>query len=131
MREIIEPALVPKITAGNLTDHVEFNANNFPDHIAFAKPGEAGWTSVTAKEFRQQVRAVAKGLIADGVKAGDRVAIYSRTVYDWTVVDYAIWYAGAISVPIYETSSAEQVEWIMTDAKVVATFFETNRVVTT
>ena len=131
MREVVEPALAAPILAGNLTDHVEENADTHPAHTVFAKVDGSGWTPVSAVEFRDQVRSVAKGLIADGIKAGDRVAIFSRTVYEWTVVDYAIWYAGAISVPIYETSSAEQVEWMMSDAKVVATFFETNRVVAT
>lgn len=131
MREVVEPALATAITAGNLTDHVEENAATHPAHAVFAKAEGTDWTPVTSIEFRDQVRAVAKGLIADGIKAGDRVAIFSRTVYEWSVVDYAIWYAGAISVPIYETSSAEQVEWMMSDAKVVATFFETNRVVAT
>jgi long-chain acyl-CoA synthetase len=70
---------------------------------------------------------VAKGLIADGLQPGDRVAILSRTRYEWTVADYAIWYAGCITVPIYETSSPEQVEWILSDANVVATFFEAQR----
>lgn len=131
MREIVEPALAAPILTGNLTDHVEENAATHPAHIVFSKPDADDWTPVTSAQFREQVRAVAKGLIADGIKAGDRVAIFSRTVYEWSVVDYAIWYAGAISVPIYETSSAEQVEWMMSDAKVVATFFETHRVVAT
>ena len=69
--------------------------------------------------------ALAKGLIAAGVKPGDRVALMSRTRYEWTLIDYAIWTAGAVTVPIYETSSAEQVEWILSDSGASAAFAET------
>jgi len=131
MNLVDELALAPDITAGNLTDHVEYNAEVWPEHIAVAKPEGGSWTPITSTQFRDEVRAVAKGLVADGIKAGDRVAIFSRTVYDWTVVDYAIWYAGAISVPIYETSSPEQVQWMISDANVVATFFESHHVLAT
>jgi long-chain acyl-CoA synthetase len=85
------------------------------------------WSTITAAQFREQVRSVAKGLIAEGLNAGDRIAILSRTRYEWTVADYAIWYAGCVTVPIYETSSPEQVEWIVSDSHVVATFFEAQR----
>ena len=76
-----------------------------------ARPG--GWQDVTAVAFRDEVIPLAKGLIAAGIQPGDRVAIMSRTRYEWTLLDYAIWTAGAVTVPIYETSSAEQVEWIL------------------
>ncbi len=69
--------------------------------------------------------ALARGLIAAGIAAGDRVALMSRTRYEWTVLDYAIWTAGATTVPIYETSSAEQVEWILTDSGARALIVET------
>ena len=72
-----------------------------------------GWDDVTAAEFLDEVSGVAKGLIAAGVEAGDRVALISKTRYEWTLVDYAIWFAGAVTVPIYETSSAEQIGWIL------------------
>jgi long-chain acyl-CoA synthetase len=85
------------------------------------------WSTITAAQFREQVRNVAKGLIAEGLNTGDRIAILSRTRYEWTVADYAIWYAGCVTVPIYETSSPEQVEWIVSDSHVVATFFEAQR----
>ena len=128
---VSEPVLVAIPTTGNLTDHVEENADLFPHHASFVREIDHEWQPVTATEFRDTVRAVAKGLIADGIQAGDRVAIYSRTRYEWTVADYAIWYAGAITVPIYETSSPEQVAWIMSDAAVVATFFESPHVLAT
>ena len=68
---------------------------------------------MTAAAFRDEVSAVAKGLVAAGVEAGDRVALISKTRYEWTLLDYAIWFAGAVTVPIYETSSAEQIGWIL------------------
>ena len=71
---------------------------------------------MTASQFRDEVVALAKGLIAAGIEPGDRVALMSRTRYEWTLIDYAIWTAGAVTVPIYETSSAEQVEWILADS---------------
>jgi long-chain acyl-CoA synthetase len=79
---------------------------------------------VTSQQFLDQVKAVAKGIVASGVEPGQRVGIMSRTRYDWTVADYAIWYAGATVVPIYETSSAEQVEWILGDSNAVGVFLE-------
>lgn len=121
------PGLIPVPTTGNLTDHVEFNAKTFPTAPVIAISENKEWKDVTAREFRDQVRGVAKGLIAHGIEAGQSVAIFSRTRAEWTIADYAIWYAGCISVPIYETSSAHQVQWIMSDAKVVATFFEATR----
>ena len=68
---------------------------------------------MTAAAFLGEVRAVAKGLLAAGIEPGDRVALISKTRYEWTLLDYAIWFAGAVTVPVYETSSAEQVEWIL------------------
>ena len=131
MQIVSEPALVGPPTSGNVTDHVEENANDFPHQQVFAREIDGAWQSVSSTEFRETVRNVAKGLMADGIKPGDRVAIFSRTRYEWTVVDYAIWYAGGISVPIYETSSPEQVQWMMSDANVVATFFESKHVLAT
>ncbi len=127
VREVSTPAKVSPPTSGNLTDHVELNFSTMPDRTVFAVQSEATWSPISARDFREQVRSVARGLMADGIKAGDRVAIFSRTRYEWTVADYAIWYAGGITVPIYETSSAEQVQWILSDAHCVATFFEAPR----
>ncbi len=83
------------------------------------------WTAVTAREFDAQVVAVAKGLVVNGIEPGDRVGIMSRTRYEWTVLDWAAWAAGAIPVPLYETSSAEQVEWILQDSGVKLLIVET------
>jgi long-chain acyl-CoA synthetase len=90
-----------------------------------SRPLGEGWQKVTAHELDQEVRVTAKGLIASGIKQGDRVAIMARTRYEWTILDFAIWYAGGVVVPIYETSSAEQVEWILTDSGSVAIIVET------
>lgn len=127
MRQYNEPALVEAPTVGNVTDHIEHNASAFPDIPSIAVPEGADWKVLSCLEVRTQIRAVAKGLIADGIQRGDRVAIFSRTRMEWTIADYAIWYAGAVTVPIYETSSGSQVEWMMSDAGVVATFFEAER----
>lgn len=121
------PSLVGVPTTGNLTDHVEYNAQMFPSAPILAIAQDKQWVDLNAVEFRDRVRGVAKGLIAHGLEAGQSVAIFSRTRAEWTIADYAIWYAGCISVPIYETSSAHQVAWIMSDANVVATFFEAPR----
>ena len=127
MRNSSVPALVPRATTGNVTDHVEYNAKNYPSAPVIAIEEHGSWHAMSSAVFRDAVRGVAKGLIADGIKPGDRVAIFSRTRHEWTISDYAIWYAGGVTVPIYETSSAEQVQWIMQDSNVVATFFEAQR----
>jgi long-chain acyl-CoA synthetase len=90
-----------------------------------SRPLGDGWQAVTAKEYEAEIRSVAKGLIASGISIGDRVAIMAKTRYEWTVLDFAIWYAGAVPVPIYETSSAEQVDWILSDSSAVAVIVET------
>jgi long-chain acyl-CoA synthetase len=103
---------------GNLTDDLVRNAAEAPEGVAFGRrlPGAQEWTEVTAAEFLGQVRGVAKGLIAAGVAAGDRVALISKTRYEWTLFDYATWFAGAVGVPVYETSSAEQIGHILRDS---------------
>ncbi|MFJ3313418.1 AMP-dependent synthetase/ligase [Micrococcus endophyticus] len=121
MREISEryhPRLSPE---SNITDFLERQAEERPDHGLFAVADEQDqWTDVSARDARERVRALAKGLIAAGVGAGDRVGLMAATRLEWTLVDFAIWYAGAVTVPIYETSSATQVAWIVEDADVCA-----------
>ncbi|MUH44913.1 MAG: AMP-binding protein [Actinobacteria bacterium] len=112
---------------GSLTDHPRTNAAEAADHIVMSVERNGAWVGVTSTEFLAEVQAVAKGVIANGVQPGERVGIMSRNRYEWTVVDYALWYAGAVSVPVYETSSAEQVEWILTDSGAVAVFLESHR----
>jgi long-chain acyl-CoA synthetase len=109
----------------NLSDMVFANAAEQPDLVSFEHKVGGEWRQVTAKDFAEQVRALAGGLMATGVQPGDRVALLSGTRYEWTLVDYAIWTAGAVTVPIYETSSAEQVEWILSDSGAVALLVET------
>ncbi len=119
------PAIVPAATAGNLTNLVAERAWFEGERVMVSRPMGDGWQAVTAREFDDEIRATAKGLIASGVKVGDRVAIMAKTRYEWTVLDFAIWYAGAVVVPIYETSSAEQIEWILADSQAVAIVVET------
>ena len=125
MNEITTPALVPSATAGNLTNLIAERAWFEPERITMSRPLGDGWQSVTAKEVDEEVRATAKGLIAAGIQIGDRVAIMARTRYEWTILDFAIWYAGAVVVPIYDTSSAEQIDWILNDSATVGIIVET------
>ncbi|MFF3563119.1 AMP-dependent synthetase/ligase [Streptomyces sp. NPDC002574] len=125
MREFSLPALYEVPADGNLTDLIRRNAAQHPDVAVIARKTAAGdWADVTATAFLAEVRAVAKGLIASGVQPGDRVALISRTRYEWTLFDFAVWSAGAVTVPVYETSSAEQIEWILSDSGAVATIVE-------
>ncbi len=125
MNEITIPALIPAAVAGNLTNLISERAHFEPERVIVSRPLGDGWQPVTAKAYEEEIKAVAKGLVANGVSFGDRVAIMAKTRYEWTVLDFAIWYAGAVPVPIYETSSAEQVEWILTDSAAVAIVVET------
>jgi len=101
------------------------NAANQPELVALqVRSADGGWTDVTAGEFAEQVGAVARGLIAAGIQAGERVALMSKTRYEWTLFDFAILAIGAVVVPIYETSSAEQVEWILSDSEAAAVVVE-------
>lgn len=125
MNEITTPALVPAATEGNLTNLIAERAWFEPERITMSRPLGDGWQQLTAREVESDIRAAAKGLIAAGVHAGDRVAIMARTRYEWTVLDFATWFAGAVVVPIYETSSAEQVDWILNDSGAVALIVET------
>jgi long-chain acyl-CoA synthetase len=127
VRELSVVANIPPISSGNVTDQIEDLFARNPEFPSVSIQTDDEWSTITAAQFREQVRNVAKGLIAEGLNAGDRIAILSRTRYEWTVADYAIWYAGCVTVPIYETSSPEQVEWIISDSHVVATFFEAQR----
>jgi len=125
MNEFSTPAIVPAATAGNLTNLVAERAWFEPQRVMLSRPLGDGWQEVTAREFEEEVRTVAKGLIASGIAIGDRVAIMAKTRYEWTILDFAIWFSGAISVPIYETSSAEQIQWILEDSGAVALIVET------
>src|SRR3954451_21457581 len=106
----------------NLTDTPARHAAEQPDHVLFRRKDGAGWRPVTSAAFWREVTGLAKGLIAGGIGPGERVALMSPTRYEWPLSDYAIWAAGAGTVPIYETSSAEQVEWIISDSGAKAAF---------
>ncbi|WP_067893339.1 AMP-dependent synthetase/ligase [Nocardia vaccinii] len=126
MQEFGVPVLYRVRPDENLTDLVERNVQRFPDLAVISRKVDGQWRDVSAAEFCTEVSAVAKGLIANGIQLGDRVAIISRTRYEWTLLDFAIWYAGAVTVPVYETSSAEQVQWILSDSGAVAVIAETD-----
>jgi long-chain acyl-CoA synthetase len=126
LREYSVPALVEIPARAGLADVVYRRGQQEPHAVLLRRRTSDGrWQDVTAGEFRDQVTGLAKGLIAAGITAGDRVGLMSRTRYEWTLIDYAIWAAGAVTVPVYETSSAEQIEWILADSDATAVFAET------
>jgi long-chain acyl-CoA synthetase len=125
LREFSSPPTYVTPRSGNLTDDVVHNGTVYADSVAFSVREHGTWSDISAAQFLAQVRAVAKGLVAAGLEAGDRVALLSKTRYEWTLVDYAVWFAGGVTVPVYETSSAEQVEWILADSAARAVVVET------
>jgi long-chain acyl-CoA synthetase len=127
VREFSIPALVDIPASATLTDVVFDRAADTPDAVMLRKPDDRGdWTDVTARQFAAEVTGLARGLLAAGIGPGDRVGLMARTCYEWTLVDYAIWVVGAVTVPVYETSSAEQVEWILSDSGARAAFAESS-----
>jgi long-chain acyl-CoA synthetase len=125
--EYTEPALAEP-AKGGLADSVFVTADEEPDTVAFRRPGGRNgpsWTDVTAAEFAAQVAAVAKGLIAQGIRLGDRIGLMSRNRYEWALLDFAIWTVGAVSVPIYPTAPIDQVRWILVDSGAVGCVTET------
>jgi long-chain acyl-CoA synthetase len=124
VREFSVPAQVTIADSANLTDTLFARAAEQPDLTVMRRKEGSGWSDVSAREFADDVTRVAGRLVAGGVEPGDRVAIMSRTRYEWSVADYAAWTAGAVSVPIYETSSASQIEWIVGDSGAKAMFVE-------
>ncbi len=125
MQEYSTPSILDLADDASLTDAVAANAQADPDSVVFTRRVDGRWAPVTAKEFATEVAALASGLVAAGVQPGERVGLMSKTRYEWTLVDYAIWTAGAVTVPIYETSSAEQVQWNLGDSGAVAVVLET------
>jgi long-chain acyl-CoA synthetase len=126
MRQETMPARYVVPDAGNAADYVYDNAARRPDHVAVARRAGDKWCDVSSKELADEVTELAAGLIAAGVQAGDRIALMSATSYEWMRCDFAIWAAGAVTVPIYETSSAQQVAWILADSGAVAAFVATD-----
>ena len=129
MREYNIPTLVDIPAAASLADVVFTRASQDPHAVIMRKlsDGNGRWEDVTAGEFRDEVTRLARGLVAVGIEPGDRVALMSRTRYEWTLIDYAIWTAGGVTVPVYETSSAHEVEWILSDSGARAVFAETSK----
>ena len=126
MRDYSIPALAQIADRASLADVVFSRGDSQPQAVALRRRSDDGrWRDVTAGTFRDEVAALAKGLVAAGVEPGERIGLMSRTRYEWTLIDYAIWSAGAVTVPVYETSSAEQVEWILGDSGARAVFAET------
>ncbi|MFF3863988.1 AMP-dependent synthetase/ligase [Streptomyces sp. NPDC002209] len=121
VRQVEVPALAGVPASGSLGDIPFQNAREAPGEVVLArKERDGSWRDVTAAEFAAEVMAVAKGLIAEGLREGDRLAIMARTTYEWTLLDFAGWAAGLVTVPIYPTSSALQARWIIQDSGAVA-----------
>jgi long-chain acyl-CoA synthetase len=118
------PPVVPADPSANVSDLLADRVAATPDRALFAVPDGAGWRDVSARDFEQQVIALAKGFIAAGVQPGEKVAFIARTTYDWALVDFALFYAGAVMVPVYETSSPSQISWILSDSGAIAAIVE-------
>jgi long-chain acyl-CoA synthetase len=127
LREYSIPALAEISASANAADVVTRRATEQPSAVMLRRKAADGtWSDVTAAQFSDEVRALAKGFIAAGVEPGDRIALMSHTRYEWTLIDYALWTAGAVVVPIYETSSAEQAEWILGNSQARAVIAESD-----
>ncbi|MER7486228.1 AMP-binding protein [Streptomyces sp. NPDC126497] len=126
VREASVPPFARRVRHGSLADLPFENAGAAPDAVVLSRrTADGSWRDVTAERFAAEVLAVAKGLIAEGLAPGDRIAVMARTIYEWTVLDFAAWAAGLVTVPIYPTSSAFQARWILHDSGAVALVTET------
>ncbi|WP_327171630.1 AMP-dependent synthetase/ligase [Streptomyces sp. NBC_01336] len=126
VQQVSVPAFAQPVRRGSLAEIPFGNAREAPsDAVLSRKQPDGSWQDVTAAEFAAEVLAVAKGLIAEGLRGGDRIAIMARTTYEWTLLDFASWAAGLVTVPIYPTSSAFQARWILQDSGAVACAVET------
>ncbi|MFE2265396.1 AMP-dependent synthetase/ligase [Streptomyces griseosporeus] len=126
VREAFVPPLARPVRHGSLADLPFDNADAAPASVVLSRRQPDGrWTDVTAERFAAEVQAVAKGLIAEGLVPGDRIAVMARTTYEWTLLDFAAWAAGLVTVPVYPTSSVYQTRWILQDSGAVAVVTET------
>ncbi|MEO7015348.1 MAG: AMP-dependent synthetase/ligase [Leifsonia sp.] len=125
MKQFDTPALVPADPTANATDLLVARVAATPDAPLFSIPKGDGWEDVTSAEFLRQVVALSKGLVASGIQPGDKIGLMCKTRYEWTLIDFATWFAGAVLVPIYETSSPHQVQWNMSDSGAIAIILET------
>ncbi|WP_159611681.1 long-chain fatty acid--CoA ligase [Glutamicibacter sp. JC586] len=125
MREYSSPIRIHTPQQTNITDLLLRHANSAANPALFSMPGaDSTWQDVTASQFAADAKAIAKGFIANGIESGDRIALMAKTRYEWTLVDFAIWFAGCVTVPIYETSSPSQVAWIVSDSSAKAVVVE-------
>ena len=118
------PAIVPADPEANTSDLLAIRARQTPDLALFSVPEGAGWRDITARDFETAVIALAKGFVAAGIQPGEKVGFLARTTYEWSLIDFALFYAGAVMVPIYETSSPSQIQWIMEDSGAIALIVE-------
>ena len=126
MQEYDVPALVAADPDANATDLLVDRVRATPNLALFALPtASGGWTDVSASEFLAQVVALAKGLVAAGIQPGDKIGLMCKTRYEWTLIDFATWFAGAVLVPVYETSAPSQVQWNLADSGAIAMITET------
>ena len=124
MAQFEVPAIVPADPEGNVSDLLAQRVQKTPDLALFSVPEGTGWRDISAKDFETAVIALAKGFVAAGIQPGEKVGFIAKTTYDWTLVDFALFYAGAVMVPIYETSSPAQIQWIMEDSGATALIVE-------
>ena len=126
MKQFDVPALVEADPEANVTDLLMDRVAATPNNALFSLPtADGGWSDVTSAEFLAQVKAVAKGLVAAGIQPGDKIGLMCKTRYEWTLIDFATWFAGAVLVPIYETSAPSQIQWNLTDSGANAIITET------
>lgn len=124
MTQFEAPAIVPADPEANASDLLAIRAKETPDRAIFSVPDGAGWRDISAKDFETAVIALAKGFVAAGIQPGEKVGFIAQTTYEWTLVDFALFYAGAVMVPVYETSSPAQIQWIMEDSGAIALIVE-------
>jgi len=126
VKEFSTPAVVPADPQANASQLLVDRLARDPDGVLFALPtAEGGWSDLTTSQFHTQVVALAKGFMAAGIEPGDKVGFMCKTRYEWTLVDFALWFAGAVMVPIYETSAPSQVEYTLADSEAIAVIVET------
>lgn len=126
MQEIETPAVVLARPNDNTSDLLRQRVAETPNKVLFALPQGDEWEDVTALEFEQDVTAVAKGFIAAGIAPGDKIGFICKTRYEWTLIDFALWFAGAVMVPIYDTSAPAQIQWILNDSEAIGVIVETS-----
>ena len=118
------PAVVPADPDANITDLLVKRVEATPDRPLFAVPDGENWRDISSADFQTAVVALAKGFVASGIQPGEKVGFLARTTYEWSLVDFALFYAGAVMVPIYETSSPAQIQWILEDSGAIALIVE-------